>query len=384
LKIRVAVVGVGHQGKGVLSVLRRQTDMQIVAVADRHLERLESVRALVNHDALLTTNARDVISRRPDVLIEATGAVLGAAQVVIDAIDQGTHVVLTNSELDETFGYLLARKAESKGVILTSDAGDQPGVLARMIYEIRSAGLEVVMAGNNKGFLDRYANPQSIAHEAAKRRLSLKQCTAFTDGTKLAIEMALVANAFGLRLLHSGMQGPSVPRLEGALQAFDLNRARELGGVVDYVLGAEPGGSVFVVAYTDDEQERFYLSYYKRGEGPYYLFPRLYHLCHFDTPIAIRKIMEHHEPVLVQKKRLLDVECRAKADLPSGTKLDGIGGNHLYGVLEEAGGLPIGLTEGAILTNPKKIDEPVNWDDVAFASDDIRLVLYEEQRRLLS
>jgi len=240
------------------------------------------------------------------------------------------------------------------------------------------------MAGNNKGFLDRYATPESIREEARNRGLSLDQCTAFTDGTKLAVEMCLVANAFGLRLLQPGMTGPSARTLDEVFQKFDLDRARDLGGVVDYVLGAEPGGSVFVIGYSPDPLDQSYMAYYKMGPGPYYLFARPYHLCHFETPLAIERVVKYRTPILVQKQRILEVGTRAKTDLPAGTALDGIGGYHVYGVLEEPMNLPIGLSQGTRLIRSKKRDEPIAWSDVRFPESDQRLELWEQQAEIAS
>ena len=67
--------------------------------------------------------------------------------------------------------------------------------------------------------------------------------------------------------------------------------------------------------------------------------------------------METGKPILVQKRRVLEVGCRAKADLKRGTRLEGIGGHHLYGLLEAPGNLPIGLAEGTVLRRDKKKDE---------------------------
>jgi len=381
LKIKVAVVGAGAMGRGIISVLRKSEDMEVVAVADVDSNALKRVEFLPEN-ALVTTNAIDVLSRKPDVLVEASGTIIEAALLVRHTLEEHIHVVLMNSEVDQMFGRLLAEDAEAKGVILTSDAGDQHGVLIRTINDVRQMGFEIVMAGNNKGFLDRYANPESIREEAAKRRLSLRQCTAYTDGTKLAIEMALVANAAKLNLLQTGMIGPRVDNVEDALEAFDFEHARQLGGVVDYVLGAKPSGSVFAIGYSNDQEERFYMNYYKMGEGPYYLFMRPYHLCHFETPFAIRRIVESAKPILVQKKRILEVGCRAKIDLRPGTRLEGIGGHHLYGVLEKPGNLPIGMTEGTVLLKSKKRDDTITWDDVRFPEDDPRLSLWKEQTEL--
>ncbi len=381
-RTKVAIVGLGSQGLGITQVLGKTGQVEIVAVADINKRALEKAAPFVQDNCLVTQDPMEIFSKAPDVLVEATPTITEAALLVRQAIRNKTHVILMNSEVDQMFGRLLAKEAESNHVILTSDAGDQPGVMIRTMKDVSRMGFEIVMAGNVKGFLDRYATPESIIREAEIRRLSLKQCTAYTDGTKLAIEMALVANSRGLDILQTGMTGPRTKRVLDALDAFDLTRSRKLGGVVDYVLGAEPGGSVFVIGYSEDSEDRFYMNYYKMGEGPYYLFTRPYHLCHFETPLAIESVMKYHEPVLVQKHRILEVGCRAKMDLLAGTKLEGIGGHHLYGILEHPNALPIGLAENTILLKPKKRDEAVSWDDVEFPPNDPRLDLWNHQARL--
>ncbi|MFC1506175.1 Gfo/Idh/MocA family oxidoreductase [Thermoproteota archaeon] len=381
-KTNVAVVGIGAMGRGLIPLLNKTHDIQVVAIADKNPKALENIKPLLSNKIKATTNAQDVFNSNPDILIDATDSVYEAAVFINHALEHKIHVIMLNSYVDQTFGRLLAKKAEENGVILTSDAGDQDGVLIRTINDIHSMGFQIVMAGNNKGFLERYANPESIKEEAEKRCISTKQCTAFTDGTKLAMEMALVANTLNLDILQEGMTGPRIKNVQDVLTVFDLDKARELGGVVDYVLGAEPGGSVFVIGYSNDENERFYMNYYKMGEGPYYVFVRPYHLCHFETPIAIQRIMNNNESILVQKKRVLEVGCRAKTNLKSETKLDGIGGHHIYGILEKPGNLPIGLVEGTTLKRSKKKDEVIGWDDVEFKDNDPRLNFWKEQTKL--
>jgi len=121
------------------------------------------------------------------------------------------------------------------------------------------------------------------------------------------------------------------------------------------------------------------MNYYKMGEGPYYLFLRPYHLCHLDTPYTIVRIMKYKSPILTQSKLSLEVGARAKTELKAGTVLDGIGGYHLYGILEDPTNLPIGLSEGSVLLIDKKRDEPIGWDDVEYPVEDKRVELWEKQ-----
>ena len=65
--------------------------------------------------------------------------------------------------------------------------------------------------------------------------------------------------------------------------------------------------------------------------------------------------------------------------LPAGTRLEGIGGHDLYGILEKPGNLPIGMAERAILLIEKKRDDPITWDDVKLPDDDPRIDLWKDQ-----
>lgn len=381
LSVRVAVVGIGAMGRGIVSIIQKTQGMDVVAISDINKNALKNVNV---GNALSSVNPEDVFEVQPDILIDATPSVYEPALLIQKALRRKINVIMMNAEVDQVYGRILAFEAKKNGAIITSHAGDQHGALVRTIDEIHSMGFEVVMAGNNKGFLNRFATPDKLVGEAAKRRLSLKQCTQFTDGTKLAIEMALVANYSDLTILETGMSGPIANNVFEALQLFDLDRAHRVGGVVDYVLGAQPGGSVFAIAYSDDPEDRFYLNYYKMGEGPYYLFLRPYHLCHFDTPYTIQRIMKYKSPVLIQQKRVLEVGARAKTDLKSGTVLDGIGGYHLYGLLEEPKNLPIGLSDGAILLSDKKRDEPIEWEDVEYPVNDKKVELWNKQLKIES
>ena len=91
------------------------------------------------------------------------------------------------------------KEAQRHQVAYTSADGDQPAVLARLVDELRFYGLRFVMAGNIKGFLDRYTDPIKIQPEAAKRYLDPQMCASYTDGTKLAVEMSYRREWLGLR-----------------------------------------------------------------------------------------------------------------------------------------------------------------------------------------
>jgi len=354
--IRVALVGAGRMGLGIAWQIARTPGMKLVCVADIELEAARRVAVAhggpvevmgsagcppsggalaIADDPRLALDA----SLEVDVLVEASSAIADGVRTCELAIEGGAHVVLMNAEVDLAHGPRLARFASERGVVLSSDAGDQHGVLMTMIDEILLWRFEIVMAGNMKGFLNRHATAASLAEEARIRRLDPHQCCAYTDGTKLNIEMALVANATGLGVGQRGMYGPVVEHVDSVFGAFDLAGLWQPGapGVVDYVLGAQPDGGVVVIGYCEDPLQREFLRYYKRGDGPFYLFYRPYHLCHVETPRAIAKAACYGEAVLQPwAGKRTDVYAHAKRALTAGDEVShAIGGDQFYGLIEE-------------------------------------------------
>ncbi len=415
--IRVAVVGAGgSMGQGVALQLGMTPGMRMVASIDVDLDRARRAAELHGGTWEVATSAaeagRALRAGRPvvcpdafsvlahgrdamDVLVEASNTVGFAARAVETALRNGIDVVLMNAEVDCLLGPRLHRIAAESGTVVTSDAGDQHGVLLRMIDEIRLWGLDIVMAGNIKGFLDRYATPKSIAEEARKRNLNPVMCAAYTDGTKLNIEMALVASATGLIPTCRGMQGPRARHVSEVFERFDFEALRT-PGVVDYILGAEPGGGVFVVGYCDHPVQRDYLRYYKMGEGPFYLCYRPYHLCHLETPHAIVEAVLRRRALLVPRLPLTaDVVAFAKQELKPGVDVSlGIGGEQLYGMIDRRdvcvreGGVPICLIDpepGYPVHMRRRVptDQLVTWDDIELPASPL-LAAYREQERLLA
>jgi predicted homoserine dehydrogenase-like protein len=308
-----------------------------------------------------------------DVLVESSNSIGPAARYCRAAIERSAHVVLMNAEVDLALGPLLQREANRFDVVVTSDGGDQHGVLKRMIDDITLWGFRIVQAGNIKGFLDRYATAEGLAAEAAKRYLDPVQCCAYTDGTKLNVEMALIANGLGLLPTQPGMEGPACGDVHQAMTLFDFEAYGEIGRV-DYILGAEPSGGVYVVGHCDEALQMRYLDYYKLGAGPYYLFYRPYHLCHLETPRVVAESALEREALLrPDHGRITDVYAYAKRSVKAGTPVEhGIGGDCFYGLIDKRDDdnrVPITLLEPesgrtAVITRDIEKDEPLGWDDV--------------------
>lgn len=401
--VRVGLVGAGYMGRGIaLQILTAVPGMRLAAVSNRHVAEARTAYETASEEPTIevssTGRLEDAISRgqhavtedamllaragNVDVLIEATGTIEFGARVVMEAIRHSKHVVLMNAELDATLGPILKVHADRAGVVITNADGDQPGVIMNLLRFVRSIGLRPVLAGNMKGLQDPYRTPATQEEYARKHNQKPRMVTAFADGTKISMEMAVVANATGFRAGQRGMYGPRCDDVREAAPLFPREQLLD-GGIVDYVLGAEPAGGVFVIGHEDDRIQRQYLHYYKMGDGPFYVFHTPYHLCHFEAPLtAARAALFDDAAIAPGGGPVCEVITVAKQDLPEGTALDGIGGFHSYGVLDnaepvnEAQLLPMGLSEGCTLRRAVSQDRAITYDDVVLPdgrySDELR------------
>ena len=404
--VRVGVVGAGFAGRGVVLQISTATPgMEVVVVSNRtveHAERAYRDAGITDFDRATDAAAVDeavsagrrCVTDNPaavfessavDVVVETTGEVEFGSRVALGAIEHGKHIVLVNAELDATLGPILKVYADRAGVVLTDTDGDQPAVLMNLAREAAMLGFRPLLAGNIKSLLDHYRTPltQKAFADAVFQRP--KMITSFADGTKIAAEMATVGNGLGFGVGVRGMAGPSCSRVEEAAGLFDVESLLERPNV-DYILGAEPSFGVFVLAHSDEPMVQRYMKVYKMGDGPVYTFYRPYHLSPLETPLTIARAALFADPALAPAGApTCEVIALAKRDLQAGEQLDGIGGFTCYGVIENASTargddlLPIGLSDGCVLTQDVAKDDPLTFSSVDLPADRVSDRLWREQ-----
>ena len=339
----------------------------------------------------MTTDAAAVCrASSVDVVIEATGAIDHGAHVVLEAVRNGKHVVLMNMTLDATLGPLLNAYAQRAGVVVSQTDGDEPAVAMNLLRLVRSLGCRPVAAGNVKGFYDPYRNPDTQREFAAGVGQDPQMVASFADGTKLALEATVLANATGFRIGRRGMFGFRCDHVRDLANLLDPAGLLE-APLVDYTLGAEPGSGVFVVAYEDDPEAARYLRYFKLGDGPLYVFYTPFHLPHLEVALtAARAELFGEAAVAPAAGPVCEAITVAKRDLQAGDVLDGAGGFAAYALIENAetsiraGLLPIGLSEGRRLARNVARDEAIAFADLEPREATLAERLYEEQLDLFA
>lgn len=404
--VRVALIGAGATGRAIALQLGTPVPgIRLAGIANRtaaHAERAfreagitawstaaaSATDAIRRGTPVLTDDPAVLVrSAAVDVVVEVTGTVDFAAGVTLDAIAHGKHVVIVNAELDSLLGPILKARADAAGVVLTNTDGDEPGVAMTLLRYLRSLGLHTVAAGNIKGMVDHYRNPDTQAAFAQQHDQDVRKVTSFADATKLSMEATVLANAAGFQVAKRGMHGPAcahVRELAQRLPAADLLS----GGIVDYSVGAAPHTGAFVVIHEDSALKQTQLGYYKMGDGPFYVFYTPFHLPHLQIASTIgRAALLRDATVAPLDGPRCEVVAVAKRDLRAGERLDGIGGFCTYGLIDNAAAarasdaLPIALSEGCTLRHAVAKDAVLTADDVQLPAERPSDVLWREQRQ---
>ncbi|MFX8078976.1 hypothetical protein ABTK74_19515, partial [Acinetobacter baumannii] len=91
----------------------------------------------------------------------------------------------------------------------------------------------------------------------------------FADGSKLALEAAIMGNATGFVPQVRGMRGYPCADVKDMLKLLTPDDfANE--GLVEYALGAAPHTGAFVICRNDHPEKRKLMAYLKMGDGPLY------------------------------------------------------------------------------------------------------------------
>jgi predicted homoserine dehydrogenase-like protein len=391
--LKVGMIGSGEMAKGMINQIMNHTPgMTVACTYGRNAAKVKGVFDSLGLKQYLLTNDQSaaeiaiakglcVITDDIDmlcelasveVIVESTGAIEFGAETLLRAFKNKKHVLSFNAELDSTLGPILNKKAKEYGVKYALGDGDQPGVTMNLYRYVKAMGFTPMVCGNIKGMQDRYTTPETQKGFAASWGMNPVMATNFADGTKISFEQSCIANGTGMKVAQRGMLGfESTEHVDKLTHLFDVEKLKELGGIVDYIIGAQPSPGVFVYATTDDAFSKKYLKYGKLGEGPLYSFYQPYHLLFFDISSSIIRLMDFDDGVLVPLNGpVVDVITVAKCDLHPGDFLDGIGGFKSYGLCENHDQavienlLPMGLSEGCEVNKFIPIDAVVHYSDV--------------------
>ena len=134
--VKIGLLGLGTVGGGTATVLKRNAeeisrrvgrDIVLSHVATLDLDRVDELG--LNHDIKATQEATDVVNDPDiDIVVELIGGYSPARELVLQAIDNGKHIVTANKALIAMHGNEIFAKAQEKGVMVAFEAAVAGGI----------------------------------------------------------------------------------------------------------------------------------------------------------------------------------------------------------------------------------------------------------------
>ncbi len=357
---RVGVIGTGYLGKGISMSIEGQKDLQL----SRVLTRRNLYHCTEFPYPELLTNAVNELIEHSDIVVDCSGDVLYGTEMVDQVMNAGIPVVTLNADMQLTSGSYLAAKG-----LITEAEGDQPGSLAALHENVTQMGFRPLVYGNVKGFLNLNPKREDMVYWGNKQGLSLDMVTSFTDGTKVQLEQALVANGLGLDIAATGLLGLPTDAIEDVAHTLAETAKRMGSPISDYILSRQAPPGVFIIAEHDQRQQP-YLSYFKMGEGPYYNIVTPFHLCHLEAMKTINRVLNGGGVLLNNSTNpTISVAAVAKRKLLSGERIYKASGSFEFRgtairINDHPNHIPIGLLNCAVLRRDLEEGQIVQFDDV--------------------
>jgi homoserine dehydrogenase len=240
--VKIGILGLGTVGGGVVNVLNRnageifrRTGREII-VTHASARDLNRERICDTGDIKLTTNSFEIIhDPEIEIILELIGGVTLAKDLVLQAIENGKHVVTANKALIALHGNEIFAKASEKGVMVLFESAVAGGIpIIKALREGLSANQIQWLAGiingtgnfiltemrdHGRDFADVLVEAQALGYAEADPTFDVEGIDA---GHKLAI---LASLAFGIPLQFDKVYTEGITKITRE----DVEYAEQLG-----------------------------------------------------------------------------------------------------------------------------------------------------------
>ncbi|MFV1957150.1 MAG: homoserine dehydrogenase [bacterium] len=250
--VKIGIIGLGTLGSGTLQILRENGDVlehrlgapiEIVRAADLDEQRLQSAGL---DKSILTTSAEEVV-RDPEVeiVVELIGGIEPARSLILEAFEQGKHVVTANKALLATHWSEIVGGAEEKGVTLGFEGSVAGGIpLVRTIkvglVANRIRSVTGIINGTCNYILTRMHRERKqfdeILEEAKNRGYAEADPSMDVEGVDAAQKLAIMVNlCFNVPVSPNDLPHLGISRIT----LMDLEMAEEFGYCVKLLASAD-------------------------------------------------------------------------------------------------------------------------------------------------
>ena len=242
--LQVGLLGIGTVGLGTWTVLRRNAEeiarragrpIRITWIAERALERAREVTRGAD-DVNLTDDAAKVLGNPDiDIVVELIGGIEPARTFILQAIDQGKHVVTANKALLARHGNEIFAAAHRKGVMVAFEGAVAGGVpiikaLREGLTANRIEWIAGIINGTSNFILSEMrakgASFGTVLSEAQARGYAEADPTFDIEGIDAAHKLTIMsAIAFGVPMQFDKVYTEGISKLTGE----DIRYAEEMG-----------------------------------------------------------------------------------------------------------------------------------------------------------
>jgi len=242
--LQVGLLGIGTVGLGTWTVLRRNAEeiarragrpIRITWIAERALERAREVTREAT-DVNLTDDAAKVLTHRDiDIVVELIGGIEPARTFILQAIDNGKHVVTANKALLARYGNEIFAAAHRKGVTVAFEGAVAGGIpiikaLREGLTANRIEWIAGIINGTSNFILSEMrakgASFKTVLAEAQARGYAEADPTYDIEGIDAAHKLTIMsAIAFGVPMQFDKVYTEGISKLTGE----DISYAEEMG-----------------------------------------------------------------------------------------------------------------------------------------------------------
>ena len=143
-KINIAIIGYGTVGRGVVDILRKNTELikrnsninlNLYGIADRRIN--EKIDDNIKDVFVLSKNPFELVNDPSiDIIVELIGGISDASNIISQSIRNGKHIVTANKSLLATHGYKLFKQADENNVLMGFEGAVAGGIpIIRVLKE---------------------------------------------------------------------------------------------------------------------------------------------------------------------------------------------------------------------------------------------------------
>ena len=242
MALKVGLLGLGTVGTGVAKLLLdtqgRHSLLNALEVARVGVRSLKP-RSIDLPDSLYTTDLSSIVTDPEiDIIVEVIGGLEPARSLILQAIDQGKHVVTANKAVISRYGEEIYEAATAAGVYVMIEASVGGGIpiIAPLKQALGVNRIQAVMGiinGTTNYILTRMQNEggdfEPILADAQQLGYAEADPTADVDGLDAADKIAILAAlAFGGRIKRDDIYCEGIRNVSAA----DITYAKNLGFVI--------------------------------------------------------------------------------------------------------------------------------------------------------